>query len=507
MTSPPPVRLVSLGTKLAFATACVLAVASTLLFFELTRREWRGLLAAKTQAASMVADLFAGTVAAPVDFVESDPDALKSEIAHLETNPDVLCTAVWAMPAGRKIGELDRGGCAGLPIPADADIDQVRVMADRLEVSRLVRSPGSGRTIGRLRVVFSLAYENNAYAASRIRIFGLSFLLAAVTTLLLIAVARRQIVTPLQQLTRAAGRIGRGEFGGGGEVRSNDEIGELARAFDRMRGQLADREHHLESARQELRDLFDHMRQAIVAFDRDGRVCGAASRQATRLFGGANLEGMPVRELLYGGAAAGDLDAQAFDEWVAMAFDVPLEEWADFGQLAPHEVTLQRTAGPVPLELELRPVVKDGRVERVMLLATDVSEKKKLQLAGSSPAAARCSSSSWRRRASGSRGASTSSARTRACSAPARSTSCSGTCTRSRARRARSTFASWRARRPSWRKSSMSCVLWPGARVSRPPGRCTARWCRACNGRWRASRRARRCSSRRRRSGRPRSSS
>ena len=42
------VRL-SLGTKLAVATVGVLAIASTLLFWELTARERRGLVAAKTQ--------------------------------------------------------------------------------------------------------------------------------------------------------------------------------------------------------------------------------------------------------------------------------------------------------------------------------------------------------------------------------------------------------------------------------------------------------------------------
>jgi HAMP domain-containing protein/HPt (histidine-containing phosphotransfer) domain-containing protein len=378
-SSSPPARIVSLGTRLALATAFVLAVASTLLFFELTRREWRGLLAAKTQAASMVADLFAATVAAPVDFVDTDPDALKNEIAHLGTNPDVTCTAVWGGPAGAMLAKLDRGGCGDLSPPLDGDLDKVRVLADRVEVARMIRSPGSGRPIGRLRLSLSLAYENDAYATSRRRIFGLSFAAAALTTFLLIAIARRQIVTPLETLNRAARRIGRGEFDQRVDVPSRDEVGELARTFNRMGEALADREHRLETARQELRDLFDNMRQAIVAFGRDGRVLGATSRQATKIFGRASLEGAPVRELLYGGATEGGLDAQAFDEWVAMAFDVPLDQWGEFGQLAPHEVTLQRGSQAVPLELEMRPVVKDGAVERVMLLATDVSERKELE--------------------------------------------------------------------------------------------------------------------------------
>jgi hypothetical protein len=153
--SSQPGRIVSLGTKLALATACVIAIASTLLFFELTGREWRGLLAAKTRSASMVADLFAATVAAPVDFVETDPDALKSEIAHLETNPDVTCIAVWATPA-QPLATLDRGGCGRLAFPADGDVDRVRVLPDRVEAARVVSSPGSGRPIGRLRLSFSL---------------------------------------------------------------------------------------------------------------------------------------------------------------------------------------------------------------------------------------------------------------------------------------------------------------------------------------------------------------
>ncbi|MGH7293361.1 MAG: HAMP domain-containing protein, partial [Polyangiaceae bacterium] len=237
------------------------------------------------------------------------------------------------------------------------------------------------KSIGRVRIVFSLASENAAYAASRMRIFGLSFALAACTALLLIGFARQQIVKPLGELGDAARRIGRGEFQASVRVRSHDEIGELARAFDKMREALADRELHLRAARQDLRELFDHMRQAILAFGRDGRVVGAVSRQAVRLFGPQAADGALVRDLLYGGASAGDLDAQAFDEWIAMAFDVPLEEWAEFGQLAPHEVTIAREGRAVPLELELRPVVKDGAVERVMLLATDVSEKRQLEQA------------------------------------------------------------------------------------------------------------------------------
>lgn len=376
---PPSGRILSLGTKLAFATVSVLAIASTFLFFELTQREWRALLAAKTQAASMVADLFAATVAAPVDFVATDPESLQTELGHLQTNPDVRCAVVWAVPSGQALGRIDRGGCGDLRMPPDMALGKFAVFGDRVQVSRLVKSPTNGVPIGRTTLVFSLASENEAFASSRTRIFVLSFALAAVTAFVLIWITRRQIVSPLEMLTQASRHIGRGDFETRVEVRSRDEIGELARAFDKMRGEIADREHRLEAARQELRDLFDNMRQAIFAFGRDGRVIGAASKQAIRLFERPSLFGERVRDLLYGNAGDHDIDAQAFDEWASMAFEVRLDEWASFAQLAPREVTIRRGNEPVPLELEMRPVLKQGVIDCVMLLATDVSEKKKLE--------------------------------------------------------------------------------------------------------------------------------
>lgn len=379
---PPPVYrplALSLGTKLALATVTVLAIASTLLFLELTGRERRALVAAKTQAASMVVDLFAANVQAPVDFFDTDPESLQSEIDNLKSNPDVTCAQVWSAPSGKLLGQLDRGGCAGLAMPDESDLGAEAVLADRVRLARIVAQPTTHKPFARAVLVLSLAHENEAYATSRKRIFLLSSALATVIALLLIAVARWQIVTPLLRLTHAARRIQRGDLGQPVEVKSRDEIGELARAFDRMRAAVADREQRLEAARQEIRDLFDHMRQAICAFDREGRIVGAASRQAAIVFGRASLQGERVRDLLYAAAGEGDLDAQAFDEWMLMAFDVPLDRWSELADLAPREVTLRRGTRAVPLELEFRPVVKDAGIERVMLLATDVSEKKKLE--------------------------------------------------------------------------------------------------------------------------------
>src|SRR5207245_4713776 len=100
----------------------------------------------------------------------------------------------------------------------------------------------------------------------------------------LLAIARVWIGRPLQQLGEGAERMEKGDFSSPVEVSSRDEIGELADAFNAMREAIADREQRLEAVTQNLRDLFDHMRQAILAFDAEGNVRGAASRRARRFF-------------------------------------------------------------------------------------------------------------------------------------------------------------------------------------------------------------------------------
>src|SRR4030095_8065466 len=137
---------------------------------------------------------------------------------------------------------------------------------------------------------------------------------------------RTQIVRPLRRLVEAARRVGGGDLATRVDVGSRDELGELAAAFNRMSEEIGDREQKLAQATQNLRDLFDHMGQAIVAFDREGKVRGATSRQASKIFGAAGLEGRSIRELLFGNKPDTDPELLAFDEWKETAFDIAPSE-------------------------------------------------------------------------------------------------------------------------------------------------------------------------------------
>jgi PAS domain S-box-containing protein len=351
----------------------VLAIASFLLYGELTRRERQGLLAAKATAANMVADLFASSLAAPLDF--ADQDAIDGEMSHLAKNPEVICAAIFGKSDGAKaLARLDRGCDATRPI-TQGDLSAPVVSPDQVEVARSV--DGRSGRVGRARIVFSLARENAAFEASRTRIFLLSLALAIGTTLLLLGITRREIITPLRKLTDAARRLGRGELGTRVALARADETGQLASAFNWMGDAIQDREERLAAATQSLRELFDNMAQAILAFDRDGIVRGEASKQTQRFFG-YGVEGKKVADLLYGDKSH-EVDAHAFEEFRALAFEIDVESWAELAELAPREAKIARKGKVLPVEIEFRPVVREGKIERVMLLATDVSEKKRLE--------------------------------------------------------------------------------------------------------------------------------
>lgn len=369
-------RMTSLGTKLALATVGVLSVISVLLYLQLTSREQQHLLSSKSTAAGMVTNLFAASLAAPLDF--GDAESMETELANLRTNPEIIQAWIWSSVSVDPITRLHRDRDAAAEPPPPGLDSGTRILPDRVEVARTVIGR-TGKSVGRVTVAFSLAAENAAFVANRARIFWWTLVMDVATAFCLILISRLQIILPLAKVAEGARRLERGELSARVDIQSADEVGQLARAFNTMGEAIADREQRLDAARQSMRDLFDHMRQAIVAFGPQGTIEGEVSRQAARLFGTA-LAGVRVRDVLYRGAHQGDIDAQAFDEWVNVAFLVRPAEWSEFAALAPSEVVLHLDGeDPVPLELEFRPVTKNGKVVRIMLLATDVSEQRALE--------------------------------------------------------------------------------------------------------------------------------
>jgi HAMP domain-containing protein/HPt (histidine-containing phosphotransfer) domain-containing protein len=373
--------------------AAVILLVSVGIFFEVSRREQASMLRAKTAEASAVADLFAASVSAGLDF--GDADAVRAELKNLESSRDLVYAAAWSTSADEPVAELRRAGAERPPRPASLEGTLVETHAS-VEVTRPVRNPRKN-LVGATLLRFSLASENLAFGDTQRTLFWMCVGMATGTVALLVLLARRQIVTPIGGLLRAARKVQRGDADAEVAVRGNDEIARLGRAFNDMSAAIRDREGRLAAANKSLSQLFDSMRQAIVVFGADGRAVATASRSAVRLFEQGDdarsieatapprvaIDGASVVDLLYGARDTFDAEREAFAQWVELAFAAPSASWADVAELAPREVTLRAVGGERALELEFRPIFGDDDVEgapsRVMLLATDVTASRELE--------------------------------------------------------------------------------------------------------------------------------
>jgi two-component system, chemotaxis family, sensor kinase CheA len=374
-------RFVSLRTQLAAGMVAVVTIVSAAVFFEVSSRERESLVRSKEQAATAVADLFAATVAAPLDF--GDPDAVRAELKNLEANRDVVYAAAWLAGASTPVAEIGERRHPAVDAASRAS-PSLSVADDAVDVARPVHNV-RGQLVGATFIRFSLAAENAAFAQTRRRLFWLCLAMAIGTLALLLAIAQRQILSPIDRLLRAVRRVQRGDTRVAVQIGTHDEIGRLASAFNDMRTAIHDREESLATANKSLQELFDNMRQVIVVFGADGAVAGSGSRSAAAMFGG-EVEGRRVVDLLHPGANDTDPEASALAQWIDLVFSVPYSAWSEVSRLAPREVVLRpNEAAERVLELEFRPIAPDGDAEagdeppvRVMLLATDETDKRRL---------------------------------------------------------------------------------------------------------------------------------
>jgi two-component system phosphate regulon sensor histidine kinase PhoR len=104
---------------------------------------------------------------------------------------------------------------------------------------------------------------------------------AAVTAALALALAfwlARRVTRPLTRLTRTAEFIAAGGYGHKVYAESQDEVGQLAGAFNRMSKRLAAQFAQLDEDRQQLRAVLSSMTEGVVAIDAEQRILFANDR-------------------------------------------------------------------------------------------------------------------------------------------------------------------------------------------------------------------------------------
>lgn len=123
-------------------------------------------------------------------------------------------------------------------------------------------------------------------------------LLLAVAAIAIYIIAR-SVVRPLQQLGHAARSIASGEYGDRVPVSGNDELGDLARSFNRISGELGSQLSQLRDSDERQAAVLGGMVEGVLAVDDHLRVL-FANPAAGRLFGflPPSAEGRPLLEVV-----------------------------------------------------------------------------------------------------------------------------------------------------------------------------------------------------------------
>ena len=361
---PTPPRLRSVGAKLASATVALVAMVTAGIYLQLSRHQRENLLRAKEASALAVVRLFADSSAAAVQF--DDPAELQASLVTLGRNDDIEYGAVWAVAGTgrvtRRLAELRRGRSEE-PHAVPATIN-LRREADRVALTAPIRDVND-RVIGVLAVTFSLSAENAAISRLERSALITSIAVAAGLSILLMVMARLVVVGPLAGLVAAAKRV---EEGHGVEidVRSHDEVGQLAGAFRSMAGAIRVREDRIKLRNERMRLVLDNVGQGFISMNLHGVISEERSRVVDEWFG-------PFEGSLRFWECLRRFDAPLADyfevAWAALVEQVlPLDLCLD--QLP----KIARKDGRT-FELTYRPVLRDGALDQTVVVITDVTER------------------------------------------------------------------------------------------------------------------------------------
>lgn len=103
-------------------------------------------------------------------------------------------------------------------------------------------------------------------------LFATGIGLAMLFTALLGMVVAQTITRPVQEITRQAQKMAQGRFDQRVRVYSNDEIGQLAQAFNELSAQLAQALSSNEEERRRLGTVLSNMSDGVLAVDAQGRI-------------------------------------------------------------------------------------------------------------------------------------------------------------------------------------------------------------------------------------------
>ena len=140
-----------------------------------------------------------------------------------------------------------------------------------IQISPLTSGNGSNNNVGAIYVKASMqdVFDN-------LRQISLTFLIASLIAALLGAflalVISRAITQPIEEMQKQALHIANGDYSSQVKIYSNDELGQLAKAFNTLSVRIEQSQEESDSERRRLDSVLSHMSDGVLATDRHGNV-------------------------------------------------------------------------------------------------------------------------------------------------------------------------------------------------------------------------------------------
>ncbi len=155
-----------------------------------------------------------------------------------------------------------------------------------------------GEVLGVTRVALPTT-EIEKIKGSTVSTIVMGMLIAALAVITAAAVITRMITHPVRQVTRAAVRISSGEFGLRVPIQSNDELGRMGQAFNKMSASLQETLKAMSDEKNKLETILETLPDGVILTDARGGVLHS-NRAAQNIFGfeGSAVKGKPLIEVI-----------------------------------------------------------------------------------------------------------------------------------------------------------------------------------------------------------------
>lgn len=242
------------------------------------------------------------------------------------------------------------------------------------------------RGVAHFRISVADVYQQIADARTTLALIFLG--IGAVIAGLLILSVHRVIVSPILTIGRTARIVGQGNLDARIDLKSRDELGDLAGQLNGMIAGLEERNELrltntvVEARNAENRKYLDNIQEGLLLMDRRLTISAQYSRYLLELFGVQDIAGMSFVDFIYPDAVAQAEEREELEKFLSMVINntsSDMEMILSINPLKDRTLRVGEPARTIVVDTMFHRIVQDEVVENVMAIFQDRTEITQVQ--------------------------------------------------------------------------------------------------------------------------------